>query len=79
MTALLVEDFWASNRELDWLLNRKGFVKLHQLPIDSLYVPRHVAARLPAALWYPAAAGASWSEWQSFRATHRSGLAPDLR
>jgi hypothetical protein len=48
---LLVEDFWISTRRLDLFLNRNGFLKFHQLPVDALYARRTV--ELPVLVWYP--------------------------
>jgi FkbM family methyltransferase len=49
---LLVEDFWISNRELDFLMNKKSYIKHQQLAIDSVYVPRSKFDSSKP-VWYP--------------------------
>lgn len=36
---ILIEDFWISNRNLDHFLTQKGYTKVAQLPIDSVWLP----------------------------------------
>ena len=61
--SLLVEDFWQANRQLDYLLARKGFVKAHQMAADSLYVSTSdSSALLPpdGRWWYPKGFHRQW-------------------
>jgi hypothetical protein len=77
-STLLIEDFWVSQRKLDFaVLNAPGsaLVKVLQMPIDSLYVNRETTLQaMPAKFWYP-------TEWDShvkmndnFRETVRAQL-----
>jgi hypothetical protein len=50
--ALLVEDFWVSLRDLDYLLYKNGFKKLAPLAVDSLYTSKDLEE--PLEIWYPA-------------------------
>ena len=90
LKALLVEDFWLSNRNLDHLLTRQAFLKAHQLAIDSLWISSRATDLLPAGgrFWYPPGWHKLWSETEKFRATVReqtvrgvafAHLAEDLR
>ena len=61
--SLLVEDFWQPNRQLDYLLARKGFVKAHQMAADSLYVSASDASMLlppDGKWWYPKGFHRQW-------------------
>lgn len=53
--AILVEDGAFDMREMDDVMNHAGFVKAHQMALDSLYVARaHASTLLPAGeFWYP--------------------------
>ena len=90
LKALLVEDFWLSNRNLDHLLTGQAFLKAHQLAIDSLWISSRATDLLPAGgrFWYPPGWHKLWSETEKFRATVReqtargvasAHLAEDLR
>ena len=48
---MLIEDFFVSIRQLDLLLTRNGYVKFHELAIDSVFVKRGI--ELPPNVWYP--------------------------
>ena len=60
--ALLVEDVGAAARpdQLDMLLTRRGYVKAHQLHVDSLYTLR--GEPLPRTFRYADNFDARWSE-----------------
>merc|ERR1712072_1647388 len=38
--AILIEDFWLSQRHVDYKLTMQWFMKYQQMSIDSLYVPK---------------------------------------
>lgn len=58
--ALLIEDAKHYGRTLDYRLNMKGYIKFHQLAIDSLYVHRESdVLSQKAPVWYP-------PNWSSF-------------
>ena len=58
-------------KQLDWILSRAGFVKAHQLPLDSVWVARRALAdgrvTLPRRFWYPPSAERDWAHWTAFR------------
>lgn len=57
-SALLVEDNKQWQRMLDYRMSMRGYMKLHQLAIDSLYVP-HSHTFHSHTFWYP-------PNWRSF-------------
>ena len=76
---LMVEDFWVSNRQLDFQLSQNAMVKAHQLAIDSLYVHLHDASLLPKKRWwYPSGFHKTWRDNEHYRTLVRSRLANDL-
>ena len=78
---LLVEDFHLSNRELDLLMARKGFLKAMQLPHDSVYVSRQTRVCWPSDFWEPPLFDQWWRGEARYRVGLRSRgqLANDLR
>lgn len=40
VNVLLMEDFWLTNRNMDFFINSNRFVKYHQMAIDSAYLRR---------------------------------------
>ena len=78
---LLVEDFHLSNRELDLLMARKGFLKAMQLPHDSVYVSRQTRVCWPSDFWEPPIFDQWWRGEARYRVGLRSRgqLANDLR
>jgi len=41
ISALLIEDFWISKRDIDSLMTKNGFIAYHTMSIDTLYVNRY--------------------------------------
>jgi len=70
--ALLVEDFFLSLRDLDYLLYKKGFKKLAPLGIDSLYAPKDLEE--PLEFWYPDNFFKHIEFHQQWRKTKKPGL-----
>jgi Methyltransferase FkbM domain len=76
-SAILIEDFWVSQRRLDFaVLNAPGsvLVKVLQMPIDSLYVSRETLKAMPTEFWYPTEWGAHVKMNDEFRETVRDRL-----
>lgn len=67
--AILIEDFWLSNRVLDYFMGGHGYSKFQQLAIDSLYMPwdRTVEKR-----WLPDGWDSIWGENQVYREAVRA-------
>ncbi len=51
ISVILVESFWISAKMLDLHLTRKGFIKYHEMAIDSLFVNRSFTVN--SQVWYP--------------------------
>ena len=76
-SAILIEDFWVSQRKLDFaVLNAPGsaLVKVLQMPIDSLYVSRETLKAMPTEFWYPTEWGGHVKMNDEFRETVRDRL-----
>ena len=65
--AILIETFWLSDRMVDYFLTERGFAKVQQMAIDSLYV------KLPQlAAWRPEFWQEAWEDHLLFRESMRS-------
>ncbi len=73
---MLVEDFWNSNRQLDYLFSGLGFVKAHQMAVDSTYVSLHALDLLPEKFVYPEGFQKAWDFHVEWRKGVRSKLCP---
>jgi FkbM family methyltransferase len=72
VTALLIEDFWVPQRDLDYLVTSKGFVKYRQLAVDSLYIAKSTKFLSP--VWEPPNLHGDWMYNRNFRDTVRDKL-----
>jgi FkbM family methyltransferase len=63
--AILIEDFWLSNRVLDFFMTGVGFAKIQQLGIDALYLPWKGGAA--ATRWVPSDWEAMWQLQETYR------------
>jgi len=68
---ILMENFWLSTRNSDYLLNSHGFSKLHQMAIDGLFVNHGQK------LWYPPKWTNHWQSNQNYRHSVKPQLDPD--
>lgn len=75
---LLIEDFWNSNRQLDYLLSGMRFVKAHQMAIDSAYVSLTALDLLPPSFVYPEGFHETWKFHVKWRNTVRQQLSDQL-
>merc|ERR1719199_1276931 len=56
-STIVIEDVHLNTRELDMFMSMSGFMKVHQLVMDSLWIPRNTAQSFP----YPPGWNQSWS------------------
>lgn len=63
--ALLIEDFWVSQRDLDRLMTAVGFVKVAQMAADSAWVPRGATLVEPG--WASPDGDAAWAKLKGWR------------
>jgi hypothetical protein len=67
-----MEDFWQSNREVDFLLTAHApFIKAQQAAIDSLYLRTSALSLVPRTWYYPGGWQAAWEENKRLRETLR--------
>lgn len=77
--AIMIEDFWLSNRVLDHFMTVNKYVKVAQLPIDSLWLPITSHALGRPSRWVTSPhLEAHWLSQMQFRDTMRLHLAKDL-
>jgi FkbM family methyltransferase len=72
VTALLIEDFWVNQRDLDYLVTSKGFIKYRQLAVDSLYLSR--STKYLDKVWEPPLLDGDWNYNKQYRDTVRDKL-----
>ena len=65
VTSILIEDFWIPLRDLDYLMTTRGFYKLQQLAVDSLYLNRSTPFLEP--LWHPPVFDQYWKAMRDWR------------
>ena len=70
--AILIEEFWISSRDLDYLMTTKGFIKLRQLAVDAMYIARSTPFIEPR--WDPPNLEGDWQYNKKFRETVRDKL-----
>jgi FkbM family methyltransferase len=63
--ALLIEDFWISQRDLDRLMTTRDFVKVQQMAADSVWVPRGAPLVEPG--WAPPLGDVHWAKLKAWR------------
>jgi len=73
ISVVLIEEFWLSTRELDMVMNRNGFYKYHQLPIDGVYAKRSMHGS--ESVWYPE----SWDYAVNVNRAFRDQMKASLR
>lgn len=73
---IIVEDFWISGRELDLLLGQSGFIKYHQLPIDSVYLNLNDLDLINSdgKTWYPSTFKSAVDQNMKFREMNKQKL-----
>jgi FkbM family methyltransferase len=77
--AILIEDFWISNRVLDNYMTQKGYVKAAQLAIDSVWLPLTSGVMgIGANLVFSPSLKDYWESNMLFRNRVRASLATDL-
>lgn len=65
--AIIIETFWLSDRVVDYFMTERGFAKVQQMAIDSLYIKLALPTTWRQKLW----AGV-WEEHVVFRNKMRS-------
>jgi FkbM family methyltransferase len=70
--ALLIEDFWVTQRDIDYLVTSKGFIKYRQLAVDSLYLSKTTKYLSP--VWEPPNLDGDWMFNKQFRTTVKDQL-----
>lgn len=67
VSALLIEDFWISQRNMDRLLTNAdtGLVKYLQFPVDSLFIHHEVVPAVTKTKWFPPSWKKNW-DWANW-------------